>query len=49
MITFDDKPVPNPAFETWNAFDQRVIILLNSSLIEEATTEILGLSTTHNI
>ncbi|PWA58587.1 zinc finger, CCHC-type, Gag-polypeptide of LTR copia-type [Artemisia annua] len=42
-IMVDDQSVPNPAFTTWNDLDQRAIILLNSSLTEEAAAEVLGL------
>ncbi|PWA40684.1 zinc finger, CCHC-type, Gag-polypeptide of LTR copia-type [Artemisia annua] len=45
----EDKPIPNPAFKTWNNLDQRAVILLNSSLTEEAAAEVLGLSTARAI
>ncbi|GJT07834.1 putative RNA-directed DNA polymerase [Tanacetum coccineum] len=48
-ITFGDQSIPNPAFTTWNDFDQRAVILLNSSLTEEAAAEVLGLTTAHAI
>ncbi|GJT51967.1 zinc finger, CCHC-type containing LTR copia-type gag-polypeptide [Tanacetum coccineum] len=35
-ITSGDQSIPNPTFTTWNDFDQRAVILLNSSLTEEA-------------
>ncbi|GKB39600.1 hypothetical protein Tco_0884542 [Tanacetum coccineum] len=38
-ILAEDKTVPNPAFKTWNNLDQRAVILLNSSLTEEAAIE----------
>ncbi|GJZ15914.1 zinc finger, CCHC-type containing LTR copia-type gag-polypeptide [Tanacetum coccineum] len=44
-----DQSIPNPAFTTWNDFDQRAVILLNSSLTEEAAAEVLGLTTAHAI
>ncbi|GKA96928.1 zinc finger, CCHC-type containing LTR copia-type gag-polypeptide [Tanacetum coccineum] len=46
-ITSGDQSIPNPAFTTWNDFDQRAVILLNSSLTEEAAAEVLGLTTAH--
>ncbi|GKE61986.1 putative RNA-directed DNA polymerase, partial [Tanacetum coccineum] len=48
-ITSGDQSIPNPAFTTWNDFDQRAVILLNSSLTEEAAAEVLGLTTAHAI
>lgn len=49
IITVEDKSIPNPLFENWNDSDQRVIILLNSSLTEEAAAEVLGLTTARDI
>ncbi|GJW12752.1 hypothetical protein Tco_1578579 [Tanacetum coccineum] len=46
-ITSGDQSIPNPAFTTWNDFDQRAVILLNSSLTEEAAAEVLGLTRAH--
>ncbi|KAD4982071.1 hypothetical protein E3N88_18742 [Mikania micrantha] len=43
------KTLPNPAFDAWNATDQRAIILLQSSLTEEAATEVLGLTSARQI
>ncbi|GKB40837.1 retrovirus-related pol polyprotein from transposon TNT 1-94 [Tanacetum coccineum] len=40
-ITSGDQSIPNLAFTTWNDFDQRAIILLNSSLTEEAAAEVI--------
>ncbi|GJV33134.1 hypothetical protein Tco_1393534 [Tanacetum coccineum] len=48
-ITSGDQCIPNPAFTNWNDFDQRTVILLNSSLTEEAAAEVLGLTTAHAI
>lgn len=48
-ITDGDKTVPNPSFSSWIETDQKVLILLHSSLTEEVFAEILGLSTTHQI
>ncbi|GJX38856.1 hypothetical protein Tco_0252159, partial [Tanacetum coccineum] len=39
-ITSGDQSIPNPAFTTWNDFDQRAVILLNSSLTEEVLLKI---------
>nr|GEU74744.1 zinc finger, CCHC-type, Gag-polypeptide of LTR copia-type [Tanacetum cinerariifolium] len=44
-----DQSIPNPTFTTWNDLDQRAVILLNSSLTEEAATEVLGLTMAHAI
>lgn len=44
-IEADGKLIPNPAFLTWTDLDQRAVILLNSSLTEEAASEVLGLPT----
>ncbi|GJV10395.1 ribonuclease H-like domain-containing protein [Tanacetum coccineum] len=46
-ITSGDQSIPNPTFTTWNDFDQRTVILLNSSLTEEAAAEVLGLTRAH--
>ncbi|GJX47314.1 hypothetical protein Tco_0272504 [Tanacetum coccineum] len=48
-ITSGDQSILNPAFTTWNDFDQRAVILLNSFLTEEAAAEVLGLTTAHAI
>ena len=40
---------PNPAYATWIAADQRALILIHSSLYEEAMAETLGHTTTHAI
>lgn len=48
-IKVEDKLTPNPAYATWFNLDQRSVILLNSSLTEEATSEVLGLSTALSI
>lgn len=39
-ITEGDKLAPNPLFISWQEDDQRAVILLNSSLTEEAAAEI---------
>ncbi|KAK9067609.1 hypothetical protein SSX86_011720 [Deinandra increscens subsp. villosa] len=48
-IIVEDKSVPNPALSTWIEADQRTVILLNSSLSEEAASEVLGLTTARQI
>lgn len=48
-IIVEEKQVSNPAFLTWKDLDQRAVILLNSSLIEEVVTEVLGLTYAHSI
>ncbi|GJT25086.1 JmjC domain-containing protein [Tanacetum coccineum] len=48
-IASGDQSILNPAFTSWNDFDQRAVILLNSSITEEAAAEVLGLTTAHAI
>ena len=48
-IEVDSKPVPNPTYASWLDLDQKVVILLNYSLIEEAVAEVLGLSNSRSI
>ncbi|KAI3765987.1 hypothetical protein L2E82_16034 [Cichorium intybus] len=48
-ITVDNKEVENPAYSTWMNLDQQAIILLNSSVTEEAAAEVLGLSSARSI
>nr|KAJ0209912.1 hypothetical protein LSAT_V11C400165660 [Lactuca sativa] len=48
-ITKDGKTEPNPALPTWHAADQRVVILLQASLTEEAFSKIVGLGTARQI
>ncbi|GJR81620.1 putative RNA-directed DNA polymerase, partial [Tanacetum coccineum] len=43
------KANPNPDLLTWTEDDQRAVILLQSSLTEEAAAEVLGLTTAHQI
>ncbi|XP_076913547.1 uncharacterized protein LOC143572213 [Bidens hawaiensis] len=43
-VIADGKVVANPDFISWFEDDQRVVILLNSSLTEEAAAEVLGIS-----
>ncbi|KAD4384639.1 hypothetical protein E3N88_24807 [Mikania micrantha] len=40
---------PNPDFTAWSISDQQAILILNSSLTEEAVAEILGLTTARQI
>ncbi|XP_022025028.1 uncharacterized protein LOC110925379 [Helianthus annuus] len=44
-----DKPVPNPARTEWLTKDQSVCLLLQSSLSEEAMSEIIGISNARQI
>ncbi|MFS7960353.1 hypothetical protein Hanom_Chr08g00702241 [Helianthus anomalus] len=44
-----DKPVPNPAYATWLTSDRSVCLLLQSSLSEEAMSEIIGISNARQI
>nr|GEY81253.1 zinc finger, CCHC-type, Gag-polypeptide of LTR copia-type [Tanacetum cinerariifolium] len=48
-IVIDGKTVPNPTVVPWNEVDQRPVILLQSSLIEEYAAEVLGLTTARQI
>ena len=48
-ILVDNKPTVNPAFVEWVSSDQKALILLQASLTEEAFSEIVGLSTAHEI
>ncbi|KAF5800111.1 putative RNA-directed DNA polymerase [Helianthus annuus] len=48
-ITADSKEQPNPAHAAWFIADQQAVLILNSSLTEEAVAEILGLSTAAQI
>ncbi|KAI3494498.1 hypothetical protein L1887_40746 [Cichorium endivia] len=42
-IVSDAKPTPNPAYSAWLSADQRAVILLQASISEEASSEIVGL------
>ncbi|KAJ9557400.1 hypothetical protein OSB04_012014 [Centaurea solstitialis] len=48
-IIADNKTSPNPEFSSWQENDQRVLILLRSSLSEEAMAETLGLNTARDV
>ncbi|KAJ0896867.1 putative RNA-directed DNA polymerase [Helianthus annuus] len=47
--TADDKTSPNPDYATWLANDQAVRLLIQSSLSEEAMSEVIGLHTARQI
>ncbi|KAJ0552798.1 putative RNA-directed DNA polymerase [Helianthus annuus] len=44
-ITKNDKPTVNPEFTAWKAADQKVLLLINSTLTEEAMAETIGHTT----
>ncbi|KAM0064815.1 putative RNA-directed DNA polymerase [Helianthus debilis subsp. tardiflorus] len=48
-ISDHNKPIPNPKFAEWKSVDQKVVLLLHSSLTEEATSETIGHSTASQI
>ncbi|KAM0033819.1 hypothetical protein Hdeb2414_s0016g00490351 [Helianthus debilis subsp. tardiflorus] len=48
-ITVEAKEVSNPDYATWLDEDQRAVLILNSSLTEEAVAEVLGLSSARQI
>ncbi|KAM0068492.1 putative RNA-directed DNA polymerase [Helianthus debilis subsp. tardiflorus] len=48
-ITAASAEQPNPAYTAWSISDQQAILILNSSLTEEAVAEILGLTTARQI
>lgn len=48
-ILVDNKSTLNPALAEWVSTDQRVVILLQASLTEEAFSKIVGLSTARDI
>lgn len=41
-LTDDGKEVPNPAYATWCAKDQRILSLLLSTLTKESMFEVIG-------
>ncbi|KAM0051978.1 putative RNA-directed DNA polymerase [Helianthus debilis subsp. tardiflorus] len=45
----DDKVAPNPAYNEWYKLDQKAIIILTSSLTEEALATIVGLQSARDI
>lgn len=42
-------PILNPNFVKWQERDQKAILIIQSSLTEEAIAEVLGLSTTMDV
>ena len=48
-LTTGDTTSANPAYASWTAADQRALILVQSSLSEEAMVETLGYSTSHAV
>ncbi|KAF5821146.1 putative RNA-directed DNA polymerase [Helianthus annuus] len=48
-ITNDGKTEPNPKFQTWKEADQRVLLLLHSTLTEEAMAEAIGHTSAHQV
>ncbi|KAM0058671.1 putative RNA-directed DNA polymerase [Helianthus debilis subsp. tardiflorus] len=47
--TVDAKEAPNPEYVSWLESDQRIRLLLQSSLTEEAMAEVLGLSSSREV
>ncbi|KAJ0814130.1 hypothetical protein HanPSC8_Chr17g0781871 [Helianthus annuus] len=48
-ISSDNKEVVNPDYTTWFETDQLILLLLHSSLSEEAMAEVLGLSSSREV
>jgi hypothetical protein len=48
-ILSESISIPNPKHAIWKSEDQHLLILLLSSLTEEAMAEVLGLSTSHAV
>ena len=48
-VTVERKAIANPALLPWTEEDHRAVILLQSSLTEEAAAEVLGLTTARQI
>ncbi|KAJ9544289.1 hypothetical protein OSB04_023996 [Centaurea solstitialis] len=48
-ITIDGKTSPNPEYATWQEENQRALLILQSSLTEEAMAEVLGLHTAYEV
>ncbi|KAJ9555163.1 hypothetical protein OSB04_009777 [Centaurea solstitialis] len=48
-ITTNDATNPNPAYATWLDSDQRALILIQSSVSEEAMSEVLGLDDARSV
>ena len=49
MLLVQVLPATNPAYTTWAAADQRALIIIQSSLSEEAMAETLGHTTARGI
>ncbi|KAJ0955128.1 hypothetical protein HanRHA438_Chr00c02g0844071 [Helianthus annuus] len=45
----DGKSTPNPAYDAWRVADQKAIVLVNTSLTEEALVVIIGLDTARDV
>ncbi|KAJ0490671.1 putative RNA-directed DNA polymerase [Helianthus annuus] len=48
-VTSDGKTSPNPEFITWKQKDQRVLLLLHSTLTEEVMAEAIGHTSAHQV
>lgn len=48
-LTVDGKVTPNPGYASWLEEDQRVLLLLQSSLTEEAMAKVIGVSTAREL
>ena len=48
-ITVDVKESPNPAYISWLEKDQTIMLLLQSSLTEEAMAEVIGVTTSRDL
>ena len=48
-VLIDGKETPNPARDAWVELDQKVLLILQSSLSEESMAEVLGLSTPREV
>lgn len=47
FIVVNEKETPNPDYLSWVETDQKVHLILQTSLSEEAMAEVLGLSSSH--
>ncbi|KAF5790338.1 putative RNA-directed DNA polymerase [Helianthus annuus] len=48
-ITSDGKSAPNPEFRLWKDNDQKLILLIQSTLTEEAMSEVIGHTSAHQV
>ncbi|KAJ0540098.1 hypothetical protein HanHA300_Chr08g0294381 [Helianthus annuus] len=48
-ITSNNETSANPAFISWKSSDQRVLLLINSTLTEEAMSETIGHTTSFSV